>query len=153
MKIGDILGEDLVIGSLRGRTKDELIEELARVVSAHRPDINHDRLVEALEERERLNSTALGEGVAIPHGKLPGLKQVVAAFGRSLEGVDFQSLDGKPTHLFFLLAAPEDSAGAHLKALARISRLLKDDTFRARLMKAADAHELYAAIRDEDARY
>jgi nitrogen PTS system EIIA component len=153
MKIGDILGEDLVIGSLRGRTKDELIEELARVVSAHRPDINHDRLVEALEERERLNSTALGEGVAIPHGKLPGLKQVVAAFGRSLEGVDFQSLDGKPTHLFFLLAAPEDSAGAHLKALARISRLLKDDAFRARLMKAADAHELYAAIRDEDARY
>ncbi len=153
MKIGDILGEDLVIGSLRGRTKDELIEELARVVSAHRPDINHDRLVEALEERERLNSTALGEGVAIPHGKLPGLKQVVAALGRSLEGVDFQSLDGKPTHLFFLLAAPEDSAGAHLKALARISRLLKDDAFRARLMKAADAHELYAAIRDEDARY
>ena len=153
MKIGDILTEDLVIGSLRGRTKNDLIEELARVVSAHRADIDHDRLVEALEERERLNSTALGEGVAIPHGKLPGLKQVVAAFGRSLEGVDFQSLDGKPTHLFFLLAAPEDSAGAHLKALARISRQLKDDAFRARLMKAADAHELYAAIRDEDARY
>ena len=153
MKIGDILTEDLVIASLRGRTKNELIEELARVVSAHRAEIDHDRLVEALEERERLNSTALGEGVAIPHGKLPGLKQVVAAFGRSLEGVDFQSLDGKPTHLFFLLAAPEDSAGAHLKALARISRLLKDDAFRARLMKAADAHELYAAIRDEDARY
>src|SRR2546422_4613692 len=153
MKIGDILTQDLVIGSLRGRTKNDIIEELARVVSTHRPDIDHDRLVEALEERERLNSTALGEGVAIPHGKLPGLKQVVAAFGRSLEGVDFQSLDGKPTHLFFLLAAPEDSAGAHLKALARISRLLKDDAFRARLMKAADAHELYAAIRDEDARY
>ena len=153
MKIGDILTEDLVIASLRGRTKNELIEELARVVSAHRAEIDHDRLVEALEERERLNSTALGEGVAIPHGKLPGLKQVVAAFGRSLEGVDFQSLDGKPTHLFFLLAAPEDSAGAHLKALARISRLLKDDAFRARLMKVADAHELYAAIRDEDARY
>jgi PTS system nitrogen regulatory IIA component len=153
MKIGDILPEDLVIASLRGRAKSDVIEELARVVSDHRADIDHDRLVEALEERERLNSTALGEGVAIPHGKLPGLKQVVAAFGRSLEGVDFQSLDGKPTHLFFLLAAPEDSAGAHLKALARISRLLKDEAFRARLMSATDAAELYAAIRDEDARY
>src|SRR3989441_7363124 len=128
MKIGDILTEDLVLASLRGRTKNELIEELARVVSAHRAEIDHDRLVEALEERERLNSTALGEGVAIPHGKLPGLKQVVAAFGRSLEGVDFQSLDGKPTHLFFLLVAPEDSAGAAPNAPPRLSRPLAGET-------------------------
>jgi PTS system nitrogen regulatory IIA component len=91
--------------------------------------------------------------VAIPHGKLPTVGQVVAAFGRSVPGVDFESLDGKPTHLFFLLVAPEGSAGAHLKALARISRLLKDEGFRRRLMQAADAHELYTIIREEDARY
>jgi nitrogen PTS system EIIA component len=153
MHIGDILSEDMVIPALAGQTKADVIEEMAGVVAEHQPEIQRDRLVQALEDRERLNSTALGEGVAIPHGKLPNLKRVVAAFGRSGGGVDFQSLDGKPTHLFFLLVAPEDSAGAHLKALARISRLLKDEAFRNRLMHAADAHELYAIIRDEDARY
>src|SRR5215510_11305688 len=153
MKIADILAEPLVVGALKGRAKDEVIEELASVVAEHHPEIDHGRLVAALEDRERLNSTALGEGVAIPHGKLAGVKRVVAAFGRSPGGVDFSSLDGKPTHLFFLLVAPEDSAGAHLKALARISRLLKDEAFRNRLMAAPDAAELYKIIREEDARY
>jgi PTS system nitrogen regulatory IIA component len=153
MRITDILTDDMVVGSLRGRTKADVIEELAKVVTAHQPEIDHGRLVQALEDRERLNSTALGEGVAIPHGKLPGLKRVIAAFGRSTGGIDFSSLDGKPTHLFFLLVAPEDSAGAHLKALARISRLLKDDGFRARLMRAGDAAELYRTIREEDEKY
>jgi PTS system nitrogen regulatory IIA component len=154
MKITDILSEDMVVSSLRGRTKGDVIDELAGVVAEHhRGEIDHGRLVQALEDRERLNSTALGEGVAIPHGKLPGLKRVVAAFGRSPSGVDFSSLDGKPTHLFFLLVAPEDSAGAHLKALARISRLLKDDSFRARLMSAPAAADLYRTIREEDDKY
>jgi PTS system nitrogen regulatory IIA component len=153
MKIADILSEAMVVSELAGGDKTEVIDELAGVVSRGHPEINHVRLVQALEERERLNSTALGEGVAIPHGKLPGLRRVVAAFGRSPGGVDFSSLDGKPTHLFFLLVAPEDSAGAHLKALARISRLLKDGTFRGRLMAAADAAELYRTICTEDDKY
>jgi len=153
MKITDILAEEALVADLGGKTKDEVIVELARVVATHHPEINHARLVGALEERERLNSTALGEGVAIPHGKMPGLKRVVAAFGRSRAGVDFSSLDGKPTHLFFLLVAPEDSAGAHLKALARISRLLKDDGFRQRLLAAPGAAELYQTIREEDDKY
>lgn len=154
MKITDILSEEMVVSGLRGRSKGDVIDELAAVVAEHhRGEIDHARLVQALEDRERLNSTALGEGVAIPHGKLPGLKRVVAAFGRSSPGVDFSSLDGKPTHLFFLLVAPEDSAGAHLKALARISRLLKDDSFRARLMSAPSRAELYRAIREEDDKY
>ena len=154
MKITDILTEDMVVPALRGRTKSDVIEELARVVAEHHQgEIDLRRLVQALEDRERLNSTALGEGVAIPHGKLPGLRRVIAAFGRSPAGVDFSSLDGKPTHLFFLLVAPEDSAGAHLKALARISRLLKDDAFRARLMAAAGGADLYRTIREEDDRY
>ena len=154
MKITDILAEDMVVAALRGRSKGDVIDELARVVSEHhRGEIDHGRLVQALEDRERLNSTALGEGVAIPHGKLPGLKRVIAAFGRSPGGVDFSSLDGKPTHLFFLLVAPEDSAGAHLKALARISRLLKDERFRARLMAATTGADLYRTIREEDDKY
>jgi PTS system nitrogen regulatory IIA component len=153
MKIADILSEATVVPVLAGRSKAEVIEELAGVVARHHPDIPHDRLVQALEDRERLNSTALGEGVAIPHGRMAGVKRVVAAFGRSPAGVDFSSLDGKPTHLFFLLVAPEDSAGAHLKALARISRLLKDESFRARLLQAADAADLYRTIRTEDDKY
>ena len=153
MKITDVLAEPLVVPVLTGRFKAEVILELAAIVAHHHPEIRLDRLVQALEDRERLNSTALGEGVAIPHGKLAGLKRVIAAFGRSPKGVDFQSLDGKPTHLFFLLVAPEDSAGAHLKALARISRLLKDASFRARLMAAPDATALYATIREEDDKY
>src|SRR5213594_91386 len=153
MRITDILTEDMVIAALAGRSKAEVIEELAGVVAEHQPEIERARLVQALEDRERLNSTALGEGVAIPHGKLPGLKRVVAAFGRSRDGVDFSSLDGKPTHLFFLLVAPEDSAGAHLKALARISRLLKDESFRQRLLAAPDALELFRIIRTEDEKY
>jgi PTS system nitrogen regulatory IIA component len=153
MKIADILSQDLVVSAIEARSKADVIEELARVVAAHHPEIEHWRLVQALEDRERLNSTALGEGVAIPHGKLAGVKRVIAAFGRSPAGVDFSSLDGKPTHLFFLLVAPEDSAGAHLKALARISRLLKDEAFRARLMAAPDAEALYRTIREEDDKY
>ena len=153
MKIADILTEDVVLPSLTGRTKEDVVVELAGIVARSHPEIDRARLVQALEERERLNSTALGDGVAIPHGKLGGVRQVLAAFGRSPGGVDFSSLDGKPTHLFFLLVAPEDSAGAHLKALARISRLLKSPDFRARLMSAADAHQLYAIIREEDEKY
>lgn len=153
MKIEDILPEELVVPDLEARSKSDVLEELAGRVATQYPELNRSRLVQALEDRERLNSTALGDGVAIPHGKLPGIRRVFAAFGRSRAGVDFQSLDGKPTHLFFLLVAPEDSAGAHLKALARISRLLKDQGFRERLLSAGDAAALYQTIRDEDARY
>ncbi len=154
MKITDILSEDLVLPALTGRSKGEVIEELADAVAErNRGEIDRDKLVQALEDREKLNSTALGEGVAIPHGKLSGLKRVVAAFARSPGGVDFSSLDGKPTHLFFLLVAPEDSAGAHLKALARISRLLKDESFRQRLLGASDRADLYRTIREEDDKY
>ena len=97
MKITDILQESSVVAALAGRSKAEVIEELAGVLTHDHAEIDRQRLIQALEDRERLNSTALGDGVAIPHGKLPGLKHVLAAFGRSRVGVDFQSLDGKPT--------------------------------------------------------
>lgn len=153
MRIEDILTEDMIIPVLRADTKAGILAELAGAVADHHPEVDRARLLTALEEREKLNSTALGEGVAIPHGKLSGIKRVFAAFGRSPRGVDFESLDGKPTHLFFLLVAPEESAGAHLKALARISRLLKSTEFRARLIEAPDAAAVFATIRAEDAKY
>src|SRR5512147_63666 len=153
MKIEEILTESVVVPALAARSQPEVLIEVADAVSRENAGVDKVRLLGALEDRERLNSTALGDGVAIPHGKLPGLRRVLAAFGRSRAGVDFQSLDGKPTHLFFLLVAPEDSAGAHLKALARISRLLKDPAFRSRLLGAPDAHALWTIIREEDARY
>src|SRR5262245_25907670 len=153
MRITDVLEPADIVADLGGGSKEDIIAEMATSVTAHHPEIDRNRLVQALEDRERLNSTALGDGVAIPHGKLPGLRKVVAAFGRSADGVDFSSLDGKPTHLFFLLVAPEDSAGAHLKALARISRLLKDESFRQRLMRSTTAADLYRTIREEDDKY
>jgi PTS system nitrogen regulatory IIA component len=153
MKITDILPEALVIPALTGKSKEEVLRELATAMSAQHPDINANRLVEVLWERERLGSTAIGDGIAIPHGKLPGLKNVLGAFGRHPQGVDFQSLDGKPTKLLFLLVAPEDSVGQHLKALARVSRLLKDPAFRNQLMSAPDQSVLYRYIREEDEKY
>lgn len=153
MRIEDILTEELVVPVLQADTKTGILAELAGTVAARHAEVDRGRLVTALEEREKLNSTALGDGVAIPHGKLAGIKRVFAAFGRSPCGVDFESLDGKPTHLFFLLVAPEESAGAHLKALARISRLLKNAEFRARLIEAPDAAAVFQTIRDEDAKY
>ncbi len=153
MKILDILPERKIVPDLEGTTKIEVLEELAEALAAEHPEISKERLVEVLLEREKLGSTAIGEGIAIPHGKLPKLSGVVAAFGRSRKGVDFQSLDGGPTHLLFLLVAPEDASGAHLKALARVSRLLRDKEFRKRLLEVETREALYQAIREEDDKY
>ncbi len=153
MKITEILAPEAILPDMRATSKAEALEELAGVVAKRHPGIDRERLVEVLHEREELGSTAIGEGIAIPHGKLHGIGDVVAVFGRSMKGVEFDSLDGGPTRLFFLLVAPDDSAGVHLKALARISRLLKDRDFRARLFESQDPDALYAAIREEDAKY
>jgi PTS system nitrogen regulatory IIA component len=151
MKILDILAsESLVAPSLTGTTKTAVLRELAEHLARQQGGIDAGRLVEVLWERERLGSTAIGDGIAIPHGKLPGLKGVIGAFGRHVAGVDFDSLDGSPTHLFFLLVAPEDSVGQHLKALARVSRLLKDRAFRDKLIAAPDGAAIFALIREED---
>jgi PTS system nitrogen regulatory IIA component len=151
VKILDILlSEDLVAPSLSGQTKAEVVRELAGHLARHHREIRQDRLVEVLWEREKLGSTAIGDGIAIPHGKLPGIRGVLGAFARHPAGVDFESLDGLPTQIFFLLVAPEDSVGQHLKALARVSRLLKDASFRRQLLAAADRAEIFRLIREQD---
>lgn len=152
MRMVDILKEELIAPELQSGTKTEVLRELALHMSAHHPGIQAERLVSVLLDRERLGTTAIGEGIAIPHGKLPGLKGVVAAFGRSLKGVECHSLDGAPTKIFFLLVAPEESTGIHLKALARVSRLLKDKGFRERLLSAKTQAELHRVICEEDAK-
>ena len=101
-------------------------------------------------EREQLGSTGIGGGIGIPHGKLKEIDSLVLGFGLSRNGVDFESLDGKPTHIFFLLITPEDSTGLHLKLLARISRILKDDPFKSRLLNATSGGEIFKIIQEED---
>jgi PTS system nitrogen regulatory IIA component len=153
MKIVDFVRPELVIPELKASTKGEILAELAGHLAANAPGLDRDVLGKALAERERLASTAIDQGVAIPHAKLRALPALVACVGRKREGIDFESMDGRPTHLFFVLVAPENSTGVHLKALARISRLFRDPGFRQRLMDAADAAELYRVIADEDAKY
>ncbi|MDH3899144.1 MAG: PTS sugar transporter subunit IIA, partial [Deltaproteobacteria bacterium] len=124
MKILDILDKECIIPELRSRTKREVLEELTGALLNFKANLDKEALVEVLLERERLGSTGIGDGIAIPHGKVQDLDELVLSFGRSSQGIEFDSMDGRPTHLFFLLIAPENSAGIHLRALAKISRLL-----------------------------
>jgi PTS system nitrogen regulatory IIA component len=126
---------------------------MASKLSASYPALDEKKILEVLTERERISTTAIGEGVAIPHGKLPGVERVLGIFARSREGVDFASLDGGPTHLFFVLIAPENAAADHLKALARISRLLKDPAFRSQLIEGKTREEIFDIIAQEDQKF
>jgi PTS system nitrogen regulatory IIA component len=152
MKIVEFLRPDAVIANLAGQTGQAVLAELCRpITAAHRVD--GQRLLDTLLDREKLGSTGIGEGVAIPHGKVPTLPGLLASFGRSVPGVDFRAIDGRPTHLFFTLFAPENSAGTHLKALARISRIFKTPAFREAILRAATADDIYRLIEAEDAKY
>jgi PTS system nitrogen regulatory IIA component len=149
MRILDALNKNAIIDDLKAKDKKGILEELVFPL-VEITGIDQAILVNVLIERERLGSTGIGGGVGIPHGKLDELTSIVLGFGVSRSGVDFESMDGKPAHLFFLLLTPENSAGLHLKLLARISRLLKKGPFKDRLLQAKDRNEIYHAIRDED---
>jgi nitrogen PTS system EIIA component len=153
MKILDILLRDAVLVDLKASGKREVLEEICSAVAAAEPSADRANLVEVLSERERLQSTGIGEGVAIPHGKIPGLPRLVAAFAKSRAGVDFDSVDGQKTHLFFLLVMPENAGGQHLKALARISRSLRDPAFRRAVEAATTREDVLRAIEHEDAKF
>jgi len=153
MKIMDILVKDAVLLDIGAEAKPAILERLASAVAAAEPGIDPARLLQVLVERESLQSTGIGDGVAIPHGKLPGLQHLLAAFARSQAGVDFESIDGQPTHLFFLLVVPEHSGGLHLKALARISRFFRDAGFRKALLEAESREDVLRAIEEEDAKF
>ena len=150
MKISDFLNPELILPELAARTKEEVLEELADRIARNFSGVSAEKLLRVLNEREKLGSTGIGDGFAIPHGKSKSMDQMIISFGRSRMGIPFDSLDGKPAHYFFVLIAPENSAGDHLKALAKISRFLKHSLFKENLAKAEDRAELQKLIQDQD---
>jgi nitrogen PTS system EIIA component len=149
MRILDVLKKEAVISDLEAADKKGVLEELSEPVSKMF-NLEKNDLVNILLERESLGSTGIGGGIGIPHGKLRELDNLVLGFGLSRRGVDFESMDGRPTHIFFLLVTPENSTGLHLKLLARISRILKNDPFKAKLMAAGNAADIIGIIAEED---
>ncbi len=152
MKITDFLREKAISVNLEARNKEGVIREMVQLLvrAGEIKPADEEKIVPVLLAREALGSTGIGQGVGIPHGKSNGVRQLVGAFGVSRRGIDFDSLDGEPAHIFFLLVAPEDSAGPHLKALARISRLLKDRYFRESLKESKDEKQVLKIIQQED---
>jgi nitrogen PTS system EIIA component len=150
MRLDQILKIEFINENLQARNKDEVLAELAETITKGGLKINTANIIDVLQQRERLGSTGIGDGVAIPHGKVGELEELIVSFGRSKAGVSYDSMDGKPVHLFFLLLAPENSAGQHLKALAKISKMLKADNFRKKLMEAKTRNDLYNIIIEQD---
>jgi len=152
-RIKDLLQDDLVLEELKATDKMGVIREFAAHLKLAGKVADPEELVRVLVERESLGSTGIGDGIAIPHGKMGVARDMVVAFGRSKTGVDFQSLDNKPAYLFFLLVTPVDRPGDHLKTLARISRILKNPVLRDNLRNAAHRQELQRLICEEDSKY
>ena len=150
MRLSEILAIDNIIPELKAKDKKGVLGELAEVIANYDANIDKGLLVKVLIEREHLGSTGIGDGVAIPHGKLSSVKQPIVSFGRSKKGLDFDSMDGQPAFLFFLLLAPENSSGVHLQVLTKIARILKSSTFRRALMQVESREEIYQTIIQTD---
>jgi PTS system nitrogen regulatory IIA component len=153
MKIMDYLSEEWVIPDLQGTDKSSILKELSSVLVKPCQVPSVEELLQVLLDREKLGSTGIGEGIAIPHGRLKKLKKFFISLGRSLKGVDFDSIDRKPSHLFFLVIAPENSAVDNLKLLSRIVTLLKEPSLKKRLMEVHSQKELFQIISEEDEKY
>lgn len=150
MKIRDFLKVDSTSVDLQSKSKKEVIKEMVQLLSKSKKIKDIDKMVKILMDREELGSTGIGQGIAIPHGKSDAVSEISAAFGISKKGINYEALDGEPVNLIFLLMAPHDSAGVHLKALAKISRLLKDKFFRQALREAKSSEEVMKIIKEED---
>jgi nitrogen PTS system EIIA component len=151
--IRDLLQDDLIIEEIAATDKIGVFREFSRLLRSTNRIKNEESLVRILLERESLGSTGIGDGVAIPHAKMHLLPESIVAFGRSGSGIDFQSLDEKPVYLFFLLVTPDDMPEEHLKALARISRILKNPLIREKLKSAPYQRQIKKIILEEDGRY
>ncbi len=153
MKINGLLQPEDIIADLAAETKDQALLELAAKLEERRPGLLRAEVYRVLQERERLGSTGIGDGVAIPHGKLKLADDLALIFGRSRKGVEFDALDGRKVHILFLLIAPEEAFGIHLKMLGRISRILKDPAVRKDLLEAPDEAAIHKIIQEQDSRY
>jgi PTS system nitrogen regulatory IIA component len=150
MLLSDFISPDSVVASLRAKTKKQLLQELS-ARAARLTGLPERDIFDVLLQRERLGSTGLGHGIAIPHGKLRGLKRIVGLFARLPEAVDFEAVDGEKVDIVFLLLAPEGAGADHLKALARISRLLREGSAVEKLRACKDAAALYAVLTEGEA--
>ncbi|MGQ9644952.1 MAG: PTS sugar transporter subunit IIA [Thermodesulfobacteriota bacterium] len=153
MKISNYLKEEWILPDLQGTDKPSILKELSSVLVKPCQVSSVEELFRVLLEREKLGSTGIGEGIAIPHGRLRNLKTFFISFGRSNKGVEFDSIDHHPTRIFFLVMAPENSAADNLELLGRIVTLLKDPSFKKRLLEAKTERELFQAISEEDEKY
>lgn len=153
MKLVNIMGPCDVLPILRATDKEGAIAEICSYIARAHPEIRGLNACSVLLSREQLGSTGIGEGVAIPHGKLDTIEHLVACLARSLEGVPFNALDGERVKLFFVLLAPGGEAGLHLKALARVAKLMRGKLLRKQLMEAADADVMYGILINENIRY
>lgn len=151
MQLADLLSIERIRIPLAGGTKDELLSELVSVLSDDDGIGDRDAVLQAVRDREAILSTGIGHGVAIPHGKSPVVSELRMAAGRTAVPVDFDALDGQPVQLLFLLVGPESAAGPHIKALSRISRLVRREDIRERLVRAGSATEFFEALRDAEA--
>jgi len=150
MKLIDLLSKNTIVPELHSTTKQGVIEEMADIISKEYPVHSKEEIASVLLEREKLGSTGIENGIAIPHAKLKDLDHIVIAVGKTTKGIDFQAHDGNLSHLFFVLLAPDSSAGVHLKTLARLSHLLKEDDIRNGLKKAVSEEEIYNLIKNGD---
>ncbi len=153
MNLQDLLTADVIKIPLESEEKYQLIEEMVNLLNESGRIANRDLVLNAVFERERVMSTGMGDGVAIPHAKTEGVKELVAAFGITKQEIDFQAIDGKPVRIVFLLVGPTDQTGPHLKALSRISRLMHRKEFRDRLALSRSAEEVIEAITGEERKY
>ncbi|MCB1154590.1 PTS sugar transporter subunit IIA [bacterium] len=152
MRIHDYLPLTLVNANLTGTQPTSVLTELSQMIADSNEELDATRVLTVLEERERLGSTGIGNGIAIPHSKLPGLRSVILAVGRSAAGIDFDSMDGEPTHIFFVIVAPEDSVGVHLSLLARISALAEDEDVCKAMIRSKSDEDLRNTIIEADER-
>lgn len=152
MRIAEFLKVEAVIPALSAKSKPEVLKELAVGLSRAHPAIPISRFQEVLEERERIGSTGMEKGVAIPHGRVAELATLVACFGVSQGGLEFQARDGKPSHFFFALVAPENAAGLHLKALSKLSRLFRSEQLKDAILRSGSASDIFSLISLEDTR-
>jgi len=153
MNLQDLLSIEVIKIPLESDEKFRTIEELVDILNNAGRIENRDMVLQAILDRERVMSTGMGDGVAIPHAKTDGVKELVAAFGITKQGIDFQSIDGKPVRIIFLLAGPTDQTGPHLKALSRISRLMHRKEFREKLAAVKNAEQVVDAITNEEKKY
>lgn len=153
MRICDILKQEKIIPSMKGKDKNEIINELIDIFKEDERVVNIESMRDAVHEREKIMSTGVGKGFAIPHAKTNSVNDIVAAFGKLDEPIDFQALDGQPVNLIFLLVGKENLVGPHIKLLSRISRMMNKEEFRESLLKAQTAEEMYNLFENEEKQY